>query len=209
MPAPGGAPGMGGMSPPGGEISEDLAKMMGSASSTKVASSSGSSGVGSGGSGQGAGNLSPAQMAQASQSTTPPREVTTVAGELKQGFSDIFEGLKNFFKLNTWLGIDADKLDPQEQAHAKQLHSRYQQLDQEQQAVAKQMYEEKMQKKRLQEEEEQKKKQLEEEQEAQAIEMPSGPQKGPVGPAGGKSKKQSAMQRLKQDRSTLGKLQGE
>jgi hypothetical protein len=39
--------------------------------------------------------------------------------------------------------------------------------------------------------------------------MPSGPQKGPVGPGGGKSKKQNAMQKLQQSRTSLGNLQGE
>ncbi|GIK83466.1 MAG: hypothetical protein BroJett025_00880 [Patescibacteria group bacterium] len=229
MPGPGGAPGMGGMSPPGGEISEQLAKMMGS---------SAKSGPSSGGGSPGSGQMGAAQVAQAQQMLgqsgaipgalegsaagktpgtagqtatppTPPREVGTIQEEVKRGFSDIFTGIKEFFNINTWLGINPNTLDPQQQAQAKQLHSRYQQLDQEQQAVARQMFEEKMQRKRKQEEEEQRKKQMEAEKQAQSFEMPSSPQKGAVGPGGGKSKKQNVLTKLKQDRTTLNNTQGE
>lgn len=232
MPAPGGAPSMGGMSLPGGEISEHVAKMMGS-SQGGSSSSSGSGGVGSTGGSPGAGQLSPAQIAQAtqmmgqkggvhgpevgSQGAAPgvagqpvqPREVGSIAEETKRGFSDIFKGIKEFFNLNTWLGINPNKLDPAQEAQAKQLHSRYQQLDQEQQMVARKMYEEKMQKKRIQQQEEERKKQMEAQQQAQSVEVPSGPKKGAVGPGGGKTKKQNVLTKLKQDRTTLNNTQGE
>ncbi|MBP7842837.1 hypothetical protein KA017_02435 [Candidatus Woesebacteria bacterium] len=232
MPAPGGAPGMGGMSPPSGEISEHVAKMMGN-SQGGGSGSSGTSGVGSTGGFPGAGQLTPAQIAQAQQmmgqqaggvpgteagangalpSAGPavqPREVGTIADEAKRGFSDIFKGIKEFFSINTWLGINPNKLDPAQEAHAKQLHSRYQQLDQEQQAVARRMYEEKMQKKRAQQQEEERKKQMEAEQQAQSVVVPSGPKKGAEGPGGGKSKKQNVLTKLKQDRTTLNNTQGE
>ncbi len=229
MPAPGGAPGMGGMSPPGGEISEHVAKMMGNSQS-----SGGGSNFGSASSLPGAGQMTPAQIAQAQQmmgqagvkpgteagaggvtpgaSTGPvvqPREVDTIQEEAKRGISDIFKGIKEFFSLNTWLGVNPNKLDPQQEAQAKQLHSRYQQLDQEQQMVARKMFEEKMQKKRIQEEQEQRKKQMEAEKSAQTFEMPSGPKKGAVGPGGGKTKKQNVLSKLKQDRTTLNNTQGE
>lgn len=233
MPAPGGAPSMGGMSPPGGELSEQLAQMMGGSQGNIKNSNSSSSGTtggipamsgipgfgsttqgGSSARGKmGSGNLSPAQMQAAQQAAgaqqVQPREVTSITQEFKRGVSDIFQGIKEFFNLNTWLGINPSKLDPQQQAKAKQVHSRYQQLDQEQQAVARQMFEAKMQKKRMEQEEEQRKKQMEAQKQAQSFEMPSGPKKGPVGPASGKSKKQNVLTKLKQDRTTLNNTRGE
>lgn len=231
MPAPGSPTGMGGMGSPGGEVPEEIAQMMGGSGGGNT---KGSSSVGGNSS---SGKISPTQMAAAQQAMgkagrlpgadgknmdasqaaataqagqanqKPPREVGTIAEEMKRGVSDLFQGFKEFFKLNTWLGLDSENMDPQQQAHAKQLHSRYQQLDQEQQMVARQMYEEKMQRKKIQEEEEARKKQIEAEKKAQTMEMPSGPKKGPVGPSG--SKKQRAMAKLKQDRTTLSTTQGE
>lgn len=217
MPAPGGSPGgMGGMSPPGGgEVPEEMAQMMGAMGKSSSGSQNASSQQQQAAAQQvqdlmGGGDAQNMDMAQAQQaSKNPPREVGTVAEEMKRGVSDIFQGIKEFFKLNTWLGINSETMDPQEQAHAKQLHSRYQQLDQEQQMVARQMFEEKMKKKQMEEEEALRKQQIEEQQRAQSIEMPSGPQKGPVGPGSGQSKKQNAMQKLKQDRTTLNNVQGE
>lgn len=223
MPAPGGTPGMSGMGSPGGEVPDELAQMMGN--------SSASSGSGTG-AGNAGGKPTPAQIQQMmgqgdapgtegslansakgqganAPKPTPPRPVGTVIEEAKRGFSDIFQGIKEFFSLNTWLGVNPDNLDPQQQQHAQQLHSKYQQLDQEQQMVAKQMYEERMQKKKIAEEEAQRKRQIEADRKAQSIDMPSGPQKGPVGPGSGKSKKQNAMTKLKQDRTTLNNVQGE
>lgn len=219
MPAPGGAPSLGGMNPPSGEISEHVAKMMGNAQGAN----GGSGGNASGGAGNipGAGQLNPSQIAQAQQmmgqtggvpgsdSQAQPREVGSLAEEAKRGISDVFKGIREFFNINTWLGINPNKLDPAQAAQAKQLHSRYQQLDQEQQMVARKMYEEKMQKKRIQQQEEERKKQIEAQQAAQSVEMPSSPKKGAVGPGGGKTKKQNVLTKLKQDRTTLNNTQGE
>lgn len=226
MPGPGGAPGgMGSMSPPGGEISQHLAKMMGSTQGTSI---NGPGSSNSGSSQAGSAQLSQAQQAAIAQqagipggaqgemgasgkipSSQPPRDVGTIKDEVRYGFSDILRGLKVFFNLNTWLGINPQELNPEQQAHAQQLHSRYQQLDSEQQMVAKQMYEERMQKKKIEQEEEERKKKIEEEQKSQTIEMPSGPKKGPIAPASGQSKKQNALTKLKQDRTTLNNLGGE
>lgn len=196
MQKPGGPAGMGGMKPPGGgEVPEEFSQMMGGANTQ--------------------GSQSPAaaqkkmlQQAQ-QQQAKPQRSVGSVVEEAKRAASDIVSGLKDFFSVNSWLGIDANNLDPEEQMHAKKVHQRYQQLDQEQQMVAKQLFEKRMQEKQMQEEEELRKKQIKEQQKAQSIQMPSGPQKGPVGPGAGKSKKQNAMQQLQQDRTTMGRLQGE
>ena len=205
MSAPGAPPGgMGGMSQPSGELSEQLAQMMGN--------NSGAAG-GNKTAGPGSGPAGAAQAAQAQQlaggQPKEPRPVGTFADEFKTGITDIFQGIKEFFNINTWLGVNPDKLDPQQQAHAKQLHSRYQQLDQEQQSVARRMFEEKMQRQKMQQQEEAQRKQREADQKAQSIEMPSSPKKGAEGPGGGKSKKQNVMTKMKQDRTTLNNTQGE
>jgi len=137
-----------------------------------------------------------------------PREVGTISEEVKRGVEDTWKEVKKFFSINTWLGVDPEKIDPEEQAKAKEFHARYQQLDQEQQAVAKQIHQEKMQKKKMQEEEDKRKKEIEAQQKAQSVQMPSSPQKGVAG-SSGKSKKSRVMQKLQQDRTTIGTTQGE
>lgn len=162
--------------------------------------------------GQQAAQVTPQQMAaaqaQAAQQQAPggapvePREVGTIKDEAKRAVTDIWEQVKNFFSLNTWLGIKPNKLTPEEQAKAKTVHQRYKQLDQEQQQVARQRYEKEMKRRQMIEEEKQRKAQ----QEAQAkqnsdIAVPSSPKKGPVGPGG--SKKQKAVQKLQNDRKQM------
>lgn len=132
-----------------------------------------------------------------------PRPLGTLADELiKNPAKDIFEQLKSFFTLNTWLGIDPPKHDgPEETARKQKMHQRYQKLDQEQQQVTQRRYQEELQKKRAEEEQKARRKQQEEAQKAQQVDMPSSPQKGPVGP--GSSKKQKAVTKLQNDRKTL------
>lgn len=162
--------------------------------------------------GQQAAQVTPQQMAtaqaQAAQQQAPggapaePREVGTIPDEIKRMGQDLWEGVKNFFSLNTWLGIKPNNLTPDEQAKAKTVHQRYKQLDQEQQQEARRRYEKEMKRRQSIEEEKQRKAQ----QEAQAkqnsdISVPSSPKKGPVGPSG--NKKQRAVTKLQQDRKTL------
>ena len=148
-----------------------------------------------------------AQKAQA-QVQKPPPEVGSLTDELvKRPAKGVWEELKKFFSLNTWLGIEPPQLKtPEEQAKAKQIHQRYQQLDREQQEVARRRYQELMQKKKAEEEEKMRKKQLEEQKKAQEIQMPSSPKKGPIGP--GMSKKQKAQARLQQQMKTIGTVAG-
>lgn len=138
----------------------------------------------------------------------PPPEVGSFTDELiKRPIKGVWEEIKKFFSLNTWLGIEPPQIKtPEEQAKAKQVHQRYQQLDQEQQAVARKRYQELMQKKKAEEEEKMRKKQIEEQKKAQEVQMPSSPQKGPVGP--GSSKKQKAQARLQQQMKTMGTVAG-
>ncbi|MCB9813588.1 MAG: hypothetical protein H6772_04240 [Pseudomonadales bacterium] len=137
-----------------------------------------------------------------------PREVGSLADEAKRGVEDVWTEVKQFFSINTWLGIDPENMNPQQQAEAKEIHARYTQLDQKQQAIAKQMYEERMQKKKLIEQEEQQRKQIEaQKQQEQAYSIPSGPQKGAGAQKG--NKKQQMIHKIKQDRTTLNNTQGE
>lgn len=132
-----------------------------------------------------------------------PREVSTIPDELvKRPAKDIVQGLKSIFDINTLLGIDPTKDDPQTQARKKQQLQRWQSLNQEQQQYAQQLFQEKMKKKQQAEQEEQMKKQQEQQRQAQSFEMPSSPKKGPVGPGG--SGKKAAVTKLEQDRKTLG-----
>jgi len=150
-----------------------------------------------------------AQAAQQSQGQqAPPPEVGSLTDELiKRPIKGVWEEIKKFFSLNTWLGIEPPQIKtPEQQAKAKQIHQRYQQLDQEQQAVARKRFQELEQKKKLEEEEKMRKKQMEEQKKAQEVQMPSSPKKGPIGP--GMSKKQKAQARLQQQRQTLGTVQG-
>lgn len=132
-----------------------------------------------------------------------PRDVGSLADELiKNPAQDISEGLKSFFSLNTWLGIDPPKPDgPDEIQRKQQLHQRYQRLDQEQQQIVQQKYQMELQKKRQQEQMDAQRHQQEEAQKAQQIEMPSSPQKGAAAPGG--SKKQKAVTKLQNDRKSL------
>lgn len=156
-----------------------------------------------------------AAAANAKQAAQPPaqqapREVGSLGDELvKRPLHDIWQQIKQFFSLNTWLGINPETEDPEKKQKMTALHRRYQQLDQEQQAYARQLYQQREQEKKLQLEEEERKKQLAEQQKQEsAIQMPSSPQKGPVGPASGKSKKSNAIAQLTQNRQRLGQAQG-
>jgi hypothetical protein len=151
-----------------------------------------------------------AAAAQAARTQVPqqqPREVGSFKDELiDRPLKDMWHEITQFFALNTWLGIDPNTKDPKEQQKMVATHRRYQQLTKEQQAVARQKYQEEMKKKQWEEQEKQRKKQLEEQQKAQDLPMPSSPNKGPVGPGG--SKKQKAAAKLQHDRQTLGSPQG-
>jgi CRISPR/Cas system-associated endonuclease/helicase Cas3 len=208
-PMPGGGVKMGGRSsgPGGFGKSGDESAMMQSLASSGMLGNSGGGKNNSGAGGPNVGNKGNVPGGKTPKPPKEPREVGTFGEEVKRGIGDVWQEVKEFFSINTWLGIDPETMTPEEEAHAKQVHARYQQLDQEQQAVAKQMYQEKMQKKKMQEEEEKRKKQIEAQKKAQSVQMPSGPKKGAAG--GGKSKKGRAMQKLQQDRTTIGTTQGE
>jgi hypothetical protein len=135
---------------------------------------------------------------------TQPREVGSVTEELiNRPLKDIAKGIRSIFSIDNLLGQESSGPDPESQAKKKQLHQRFSQLSQEEQAVARERYQQEMERKQRIAEEDQ----ISRQQEAQAkqpIQMPSSPQKG----NGGQSKKQSAMQQLQDDRTKIGKVQG-
>jgi len=131
------------------------------------------------------------------------REVGSIKDELvKRPLKDIEKGLASFFDLNALFNVDV-KDTPEEQAKKKILHQRFQKLTEEQKTVAQKKYQEEMQKKKFEQEEEQQKKEEEEAREKAILAPPSSPQKGPIGPASGQSKKQKTQTMLQQSRQSL------
>lgn len=141
---------------------------------------------------------------QAGAQPATPREVGSLQEELvKRPAQDIVAGLKSHFDINHLLGITPQDT-PEQQAKKQEFHSRYQSLNQEQQQVAQKKFQEEMAKKKQEEEEKELQKQQQAQAEQQAVAPPSSPKKGPIGPASGQSKKQSTVDRLTQQRQTLG-----
>jgi hypothetical protein len=148
------------------------------------------------------GTKSPTQSQATGQPSAPPREVGTIASEATRAGQDVWLEVKEFFKVNTWLKINPETKDPQELAKQKQIHQRWQKLNQEQQAMAKRMYQQEVERKKVQAEEEERKNQVAQQQQQSELPMPSSPQKGPIGPTG--STKQKVIHKLQQDRQQLG-----
>lgn len=139
----------------------------------------------------------------------PDRQLGTLGEELvKRPLADLWSEIKKFFDINTILGINPVTDTPEEQAKKKQLHQRYQQLDQDQQRVAQEEFQKRMQKKQQEEQEELQKKQAEEQRRKEQVVMPSKPKSGPQGPASGKSHKQNMMEKMQMDRKTMSQAQG-
>jgi hypothetical protein len=193
-PVPGQNPQLGNINSLGGDPSEMMSQLQGRGSS--------SSG--------GQVTPSPGQLQQVQQqmggspTDQQSREVGSLGEELvKRPLQDISKGIRSIFSINSLLGVEEVKDSPEEKVKKRQLHQRFNKLSQEEQAVAKQRYQQEMERKqRMAEEDEQSRQQKA--QAKQSIVMPSGPQKG----NGGQSKKQSAMQQLQDDRTKIGKVQG-
>jgi len=137
-----------------------------------------------------------------------PREVGGILEEtVTRPAQDVFQEIKQFFDIGTYLQIDPQTDTPEEQAKKKQLHARYEQLDEEQKQVAQRMFQEDQRRKKQEEEEVLQKKKMDEQQK-QSFVMPSSPKKGPVGPASGKSNKQNMTEKLARDRQQMSQAQG-
>ena len=135
-----------------------------------------------------------------------PREVGTITEELvTRPAMDIAKGLRSLFDFSAALGITPPETKtPEEKARHQATHSRYQKLNQVQQAYAREKYQRELKKKQAKREREEQRKQQQAQQASQEIAMPSSPKNGPMGPAG--SSKQRAMTKLQTDRTTLGGL---
>lgn len=132
-----------------------------------------------------------------------PREVSTLTDELiKRPISDVAEGIKSIFNLYDLFNVNPVTQTPEQQAKKRQIHQRFQQLTQEEQAEAQRQYQEEMERKQQEEQEAHEKRQREQQAASQSIEAPSGSKKGPVGPSG--SSKQRAVTKLQTDRKQLG-----
>jgi hypothetical protein len=155
------------------------------------------------------GGVSPTQQTGQGNSspggTTKPRIVGSFGEELvKRPFKDIAKGLISLFDINALLGSKPAEEDPAEKAKKQQIHSRFEQLTQEEQTYAQEKYQQEMQKKQQEEEERQAKKQQEERAKSQAIAPPSSPKKGPAQKGSGKA---GAMQQLEDERTKIGNVQ--
>lgn len=148
--------------------------------------------------------MSPATNGVA-QKPIQPRQVSTIQQELiERPLQDISQELKSFVNLNALLEINPQTDTAEEQARKQQLHSRWDQLSQEQQQIAQQTYQREMHRKQLLEQEAQRKAQQQSVQKSQ-LALPSSPAKGPVGPASGNKKKAAATQ-LQQNRQSFNKV---
>jgi hypothetical protein len=133
---------------------------------------------------------------------TQPRSVTGLGQELfRRPATDVKDSLQAMFSLNNLLNIQPKT--PEEQAKQKKIAARWQQLTQEEQAVAKQLYEENLAKKRQEEEAQEKQRQQElEAQKDQELSVPQGRQTGFRGFAG-MGNKQKAQTLLQRQRTTM------
>jgi hypothetical protein len=123
---------------------------------------------------------------------------------VSQPIMDMAKTFLGALHLDKLLGLASDHDTPEEKAQKNAMHKRYEQLTQEQQSVAQQMYQRRLQEEKVRKQEAEQRQQQEERLKSQSVAMPSSPQKGPVGPSSGKSKKSNAIQKLQQDRKTLG-----
>lgn len=183
---------------------DSIKKMMGQMGQN--ANGSQGQGAGAGAAGAASSPLSQPNL-PTSEPKTDPRDVGSFKDELlTRPAEDVLGELKKFFSLNTWLGIDFNKMSEEDKMKAQQFHSKYTQLDSQQQQVAQQMYQERMQRKKAQEQEDHQRKQIEAQQKAQNIQMPSSPQKGAQNPQGSKKQKatMNLQTKMKQPLSQIG-----
>lgn len=133
-----------------------------------------------------------------------------------QGGVDIFDAvitapveavgktLISLFGLDELLGIDTTAPQtPEERAKKQAMLRRYNQLDEQQQAVARDLYQQRLRREQQLQYEEERKRQLEAQKDDAPLQAQGKPQSGPQGPGGQRSKKQQMLSKLQQDRKTL------
>jgi hypothetical protein len=148
---------------------------------------------------QGAGKTALAQTPE--NAANQARSVTNLGQELlKRPMTDLKDSFQAMFSINRLLNIQPKT--PEDQAKQKQIVSRWQKLTQDEQAVAKQIYEENLAKKRREEEAKEEQKQQLEAQKAQELPVPKGRQTGFRG-FGGMSSKQKTRTILQRQQTML------
>lgn len=146
---------------------------------------------------------------QNSSQQTDPQQPPPEAGStsmfdtvVSKPVQDLAKTILEALHLDKLLGLGGSSSTPEEKAKKQAMMRRYNQLDEEQQAVARKKYQERLQREKMLQEEEERRKQAEEQKKQASVQMPSSPQKGPADPNG--SRKSNAIQKLQQDRKTLG-----
>lgn len=136
---------------------------------------------------------------------TEPSAVTDTSlfdAVVTRPLGDIAETFVEALGLEGVLGLIKGADTPEEKMKRQKMMQRYNQLTEEEQAVARAKYQERMKQEQIRKQEEEQRKQMEAQQKEQSVVMPSSPQKGPD--AGGGSRKQKAVTKLQNDRKTLG-----
>jgi hypothetical protein len=147
------------------------------------------------------------QKKKKAQQKKPPRSVGNLKQELiTRPAQDIAEGLMSFFDIAGLLDIDSTNDTPEDQARKKKMHQRWQQLTKAEQKVAREKYQKELKKKQEEEKRKQMEKKKQQQQKQQNIAPPSSTSKKPGLFIGGKSKKKKSMNRLQQQRQTMGTL---
>jgi hypothetical protein len=142
---------------------------------------------------------------QQSNTQQPPPEAGSASmfdTIVSKPVQDLAKTILGALHLDKLLGLGGNTSTPEEKAKKDAMMRRYNQLTEEQQAVARQKYQERMQREKMLQQEAEQRKQMEEKKKEASIQMPSSPQKGAPDPHG--SKKSNAIQKLQQDRKTLG-----
>ncbi len=177
-----GAPGMGMPGDMGGAGSMDVLSQLGQLGAAGTSRSSGSS------------------QGQTPKPPPPPRPVGTITEELGMIGSDFGKGVVDLLNFAKWFGIESAQLSPEEKAKLKQVHTKFTQLTEQQQMVAREKMQKEQQRKQRIAQEDAQKRQADADGK-QSYVVPSGKQSGAQN-AGG-NKKQRAVQTLQDKRKTL------
>lgn len=150
------------------------------------------------------------QKASASTSPTPlssaqknqPRDMGSLKDELiTYPLQDLIDGFKSIWDLDAWLGIEPKPGQEEERARKEIMLKRFNKMTDEEQAIFKQRYQERLKKMQMEEEEKARQKQMKEQQAHQSLQIPSKAASGPVGP--GMGGKQKAKAQLDFDRQRM------
>jgi hypothetical protein len=144
-------------------------------------------------------STSPTPLSSTQKNQKPPRDVGSLKDELiTYPLQDLIGAFKSIWDIDAWLGIEPSPAQEQERARKEVMLKRFNKMTDEEQAVFKQRYQERMKKMQMEEEERQRQHQMKEQQSQSSIQVPGKAASGPVGP--GMSNKQKATNQLNFDR---------